>query len=380
MKKLIIISLTVALTAFAFSCSDKDVTSDLEKGDNRIEDSAVEQQPENETDVTAPAVGEPQLPEEPPPAQQDTSSRSILTGMPCSEDELYTRPIAVMINNNKVSLPQMGISNADIIYECDAEGGMTRMMALFSNWQMIPEIGSVRSARDYFVTLSHCHDAIFVHAGGSPSAYTRIAELDTDNIDGVNMNYLPSKTFYRDSDRIVNNGYEHSMMTGGSKIYRASNVLEYGSNHRDGFKSYAFKRSSTPIDGAIDATMLSLKHSSYITVDFEYDNKNKVWLKSSFGSPHVDGENGEQLKFENVIVLFVSQEVVDDEGRLDIDITSGGKGYYFTEGGYTEIQWKASTDGAPFSFTVSGEELLLNPGKTHITLFNKSHTNDVKIS
>ena len=41
------------------------------------------------------------------------------------------RPMGVMIENHLDSRPQSGLSRADIIYEAVAEGGITRLLALF---------------------------------------------------------------------------------------------------------------------------------------------------------------------------------------------------------------------------------------------------------
>lgn len=46
-----------------------------------------------------------------------------LTGEPLSSKPANTRPFAVMINNIVFAQPQVGISNADMIYEIPAEDG-----------------------------------------------------------------------------------------------------------------------------------------------------------------------------------------------------------------------------------------------------------------
>ena len=61
-----------------------------------------------------------------------------------------SRPYAVMINNIKEARPlQSGLQDAYIIYEIIAEGGVTRLLALFHDTNT-ERIGSVRSARHYF--------------------------------------------------------------------------------------------------------------------------------------------------------------------------------------------------------------------------------------
>ena len=63
---------------------------------------------------------------------------NYLTGMPFAEGADKTaRPIAVMINNLKIAHPQSGLTNADIIYEAVTEGGITRLMAVYSDIEKI---------------------------------------------------------------------------------------------------------------------------------------------------------------------------------------------------------------------------------------------------
>ena len=64
-----------------------------------------------------------------------------------------------MIENHADSRPQSGLSNADVVYEANSEGGITRLMGIFycnavggvgSNY----DVGPVRSARTYFLDLA----------------------------------------------------------------------------------------------------------------------------------------------------------------------------------------------------------------------------------
>src|SRR3989344_6778160 len=62
------------------------------------------------------------------------------------------RPLGIMVQNNSEARPQSGLSSADIIYEVVAEGGITRFLTIF--YCQNPKIvGSVRSARVYYITL-----------------------------------------------------------------------------------------------------------------------------------------------------------------------------------------------------------------------------------
>lgn len=330
----------------------------------------------DEVEVVLPEVEEIPPQEEPEEIIDPNAVPSLFTRLPIDKSKELGRPIAVMINNHKASLPQEAISFADIVFECDAEGGMTRLMAIIQDWQELSAIGTVRSARDYFIELATYFDAIFVHAGGSPSAYQKIKDCDVDNIDGVNMYTLPSKTFYRDSNRLKN-GYEHSMMTSGEKLKKAIDGEGYRTTLADSFACpLAFSDTDFVLDGE-KGESITLTHSLYITVDFQYDEKTNKYFKSSYGKPHVDAINDEQISFENLLVLFVREKVLDEEGRIDVALADGGDGYYLFGGKYVKVEW--SIINGTFNFTSGGESLKLAKGKTHITFFSKNQKDKINI-
>ena len=80
------------------------------------------------------------------------------------------RPVAVMINNISIAQKvQTGVNDADIVYETEVEGGITRLMAVYQDVSKVSQIGSVRSARYPYVDLALGHDAIYVHHGQDPT-------------------------------------------------------------------------------------------------------------------------------------------------------------------------------------------------------------------
>jgi len=61
---------------------------------------------------------------------KDGKVKSYLTGKWVDEAIGTKRPIAVMLNNIMVAVPQSGIENADIVYETPVEGGITRLIGI----------------------------------------------------------------------------------------------------------------------------------------------------------------------------------------------------------------------------------------------------------
>ncbi len=92
-----------------------------------------------------------------------------LTGLKTEQKLAKRRPIAVAVNNHPKARPQSGLSKADVVIEALAEGRITRFLAIFQS-EMPETVGPVRSAREYFVTLSGGFNSIFVHHGWSPGA------------------------------------------------------------------------------------------------------------------------------------------------------------------------------------------------------------------
>lgn len=76
----------------------------------------------------APAENEPVVPEEP----EKIAYTAPLTGLPVDKPA-SARPLAVMINNAPTARPQSGLSQADIVYEVLAEGGITRLIGIFQS-------------------------------------------------------------------------------------------------------------------------------------------------------------------------------------------------------------------------------------------------------
>ncbi len=290
-----------------------------------------------------------------------------LTGLETTEELADIRPVAIMINNIKKATPQQGISHADIVYEVLAEGGITRLLCLFTDYANLPETGSVRSARDYYIDLSDAHDAIYVHCGTSPQADSVLAARKTENMNGIFF----GTPFYRNQWRLKNMGTEHSLMTTGELLVKGIEQKGYRTQS-DAKQPLTFALEETPIENGTPADYASLEFSYYATSEFEYNSELGVYMKKQYGTEHIDSNNNEQLSFENVVMLYCTQGMIkgDTAGRLYVNFFGDGEGYYMTDGAYKKIKWHKETRTTPYTlYEEDGEtELVLNPGKTYIAI------------
>ena len=296
-----------------------------------------------------------------------------LTGLPTLYDITKKRPVSIIVNNIDVSLPQEGISQADVLYECLAEGGITRLLCLITDYSKIGEIGSIRSVRDYYLDFVQNHDAILVHAGGSPDGYAGIKERDIDNVDGVNN--PPPNVFYRNQERRQSMGYENSLMSDGQKIVSGIVYLKYRTNIKDGFNSpldFVKYGTSADMSNGQAAEHVYIPFSTYEIVDMVYNAETGLYDRSQFdGVPHVDSETGEQLSFKNIFILFCDSGLVpgDDKDRIYVGTTGSDTCYYITDGKAIEVKWSKETRDSEIVFThLDGTPLEINRGKTYIAV------------
>ena len=305
---------------------------------------------------------------EPEPETYIPAGTNPLTGLPMEPEYEANRPVAVMFNNLKAAQPQLGVSQADIIYEVPAEGGITRMLGVFQSLEGVGILGSIRSSRPYYLELALGHDALYVHAGGSPEAYQDIPAWGVDNMDGVNGG-SDAKIFWRDAERRKTMDYEHTLVTSGEKI-QAYMEEHFRTEHKEGY-SYvqAFSEDGTPVGGAA-AEKVSVKFSNYKTGTFTYDAATGTYLASQYGGPYTDGDTGAQVSATNLLVLKTTTKVLDSVGRLSVNLTAG-EGTYFCGGKAVPIQWSKADRNSQFIYTLTDSTpLTMGRGSSYVCIID----------
>ncbi|WP_422444154.1 DUF3048 domain-containing protein [Thermoanaerobacterium sp. DL9XJH110] len=334
----ILLILTALMLIMPAGCGKKE--SGVQTGDEKL-------------DGSAPAgVNEKQRETGEPPASM---VKNPLTGLDMDAEFENRRPMAVMVENEAGARPQSGLDKADVVYEILAEGGITRFLAIYLGKQC-EEIGPVRSARPYFVDYATEYDGIYVHYGASPQAYADLKKLNVDAIDGI----YDGVTFWRDKSR----SKPHNAYTSTERILKTSEKRGFLKTTR--LKVWNFTDESTPSNGQ-ELRSFNLKYFNNYYVGYAYDPSRKVYKRFINGKPHTDRRTGETLLVKNIIVQFADSKVIDEVGRMDIKTTGSGKGYYISEGFFTEIRWQKGSRVGRTKYTLAdGTELRINPGNTWI--------------
>lgn len=276
-----------------------------------------------------------------------------------------TRPFAVMINNlSTARVYHTGLQNAYLVYEIVVEGGITRYMALFKD--NYPEVvGSVRSARHYYLDYALENDAYYVHWGWSPQAEEDIKTLGVNNISGLTY----SKPYFFRQDLPISS--EHRGFVNLKEMTKLVSKIGY---RADTNKPLLLKYSVEDVDlssheDGISATKIDLKYSGSFVTNYVYDSNEKVYKQFVNDKEHTDYETKKQYTVKNIITYQVSNEGIadDNKGRQDLDNVGTGKGYFITDGKAMPITWekKSRTEQTVYKY-LDGTEITVNDGNTWI--------------
>lgn len=293
-----------------------------------------------------------------------------LTGLDdLSEEAKGKRPVAIMINNVKASLPQYGIAGADLMFECLVEGGITRMMAVFADYTKIPDVCSVRSCRYYFPVLAQGLDAYYICFGCNPTLGKQaLIKTGIDYIDG-NEDY-DTDLFGRDPARLQRYKREHTAFVKGANIPSFMESHKIRTDYADRKDDYIFKfRAPKEVsDTPCETVRLNFSKTYYST--FTYDKDAKAYKKTHCGNPHMDTAANKQLQFTNVLILKTNVELFQGGPLVRID-WSEGTGYYLSYGTMREIKWHKKNYDAPIVVTnPNGKEIQINEGNSYIGFVN----------
>ena len=355
-KRLLIAAAAVSMLLSFGACSSVPAAKQVESVETENITVESETQTETETEVS----------EDVPEGMM----RSYLTGELIPVEEGQKRPFAIMINNIQDSLPQSGIKYADMVYEAQVEGGITRLMAVYGDPTGVEKIGSIRSARHYYIDFARDNDAIYVHFGQSKYAEARIATESIKTISGLSA--YGTQVFYRSTDRNA----PHNVYTTDEMLEKGVELTDNERNHPDTYKGHLkFSSMDYAPDGGVDADKVSIPFDS--KPYFEYNTTDGLYYRYQYGEKHIDRETDEQLAFKNIIIQYVAEKSISKEDHQDLTLTGKGNGYFITHGKAVEITWKRDSDkDVTRYYDKDGNEIELNIGKT----FFEYVSNDKKVT
>lgn len=273
------------------------------------------------------------------------------------------RPIAIMIDNHNGAWPQIGLQKAYMVYEIIAEGGETRLMALFKGVDL-EEIGPVRSARHYFLDYAMENDAIYVHFGESPQADSDIKKYSINEIDGIAED---GTTFWRIKDKSA----PHNAVTSTTKLLTSAKNKRYKTTSKtESVLNYV--TDEVKLEEGQIALSVTVPHSQLQTVKYFYDEENQVYERYARGEKQTDGETGKVITTKNIIITFCDNYDLPDtenKGRQGLKNIGTFDGYYITNGKAIKIKCIKNDRQEQTKYQdLNGNEIKVNDGNTFVNI------------
>lgn len=268
--------------------------------------------------------------------------------------------IAAKVDDTANARPQIGIEAADVVYIEQAEGGLTRLIAVYASQK--PEIGPVRSVRASDPELLAQYGPIaIVASGGAGHALEAVA-----NSSLVDAQYgtVPA-AYYRSSSRYA----PYNVIT---NLTTLSGLVQAGGPKGVGFQWAA-------ADPRVGAAPLATRMDTAVgstPVAFEWDPALSRYVRVIAGARQ-SAASGAPVATPNVIVQFCA--VAADYDDVDVNgspssytqTVGGGRAVLLRDGHAVEGSWSRASLDAPTTYAdAAGQPLLLSPGGVWVVLAN----------
>ncbi|MDP1803666.1 MAG: DUF3048 domain-containing protein, partial [Acidimicrobiales bacterium] len=271
--------------------------------------------------------------------------------------------LVVKIDNSEpAARPQVGLNEADVVYEERVEGSVTRLLAVFHSQDSVP-VGPVRSARTSDIAIvSALNRPFFAWSGANPTFARRIRAA---NLVDAGWDALVGEYFREPTRR----GPHNLMLRSTATIQALPADGSAPPPPLFEFRADGEEPAHLSAVGGVHVTYGSSGGAA--PVDYRWNGTG--WARFQAGTPHVDVA-GVQVAPANVIIQFVPYaptDVADQFGKLipEAQLVGEGDVWVLTAGGLVEGRWHKPSLEAVTTFTdVDGNPIRLTPGRTWVAL------------
>ncbi|MEW6580221.1 MAG: DUF3048 domain-containing protein [Chloroflexota bacterium] len=265
-----------------------------------------------------------------------------LTGLPYpSEEARNRRNLIIKVSNfPEVVRPQSGLDKADIVFEYEVEGAVTRFAAIYRS-QGAEKVGSIRSARLLDLELVDMFQALLAYSGANDWIYNYILASDwkwralTPQM-GVNC-----PPFCRVPEE--GKAFEHTLFGNTFEMWDVAEERQIN----EGLLVRGLAFSDVPDPGGKPAQDIFVDYwSPRQDTRWQYNPADGRYYRWNNGLPHVDAVTGAQLAADNVVIL--EAEHIDRPDILDSEVSGvvietvlwgRGRAWLFRDGQWYEGIW-----------------------------------------
>jgi hypothetical protein len=255
-------------------------------------------------------------------------------------------PAIIQVPNDSEAWDQSGLQAADIVWEYLAEGGITRLTAMYNNAPDL--IGPMRSARFISLKLGRHYKGLLFQSGESAATQARAAQDPTPQFfDVIGYQFRAGPPRYAPDN----------LMIKGPLVKAAED------NYFSGIPTFAIPKVRPVLPAGTAATSINVdEHYSVYT----YDAATGTYRKSELGHPYSDASLGQPLRIEMLITLHTRETLLnvgDGHGSLihDYDLDSGGRIEVNYKGMVYGGTWSSTDSHGPLTFTLDGGQVVTLP-------------------
>jgi hypothetical protein len=284
-----------------------------------------------------------------------------LTGRLVSPQLAARHPIAVMVDDHWAARPQSGFTEASVVWQAPAEGGIPRYMMIFAEGNPT-SVGPVRSARVYFVQWAGEWKAAYVHVGGSPQAMALLRAKGRGQLVYDADQYRWGAYLWRTKDRVS----PHNVYTDGKRLRALA--AKVGAAPLAAPKPVWTFRPDAALELRPSGARIDVAYS-YGAFSYRYDRQSNTWRRSVNGKLQKDRATGAVVAPKNVVVMEVAFGSLGagQKGRLEAANVGSGRAWIATNGIIVRGTWKKVSAASPTRFfDGAGKAVPLTVGQTFV--------------
>ncbi len=309
-----------------------------------------------------------------------------LTGLPYPSDAARSRRnLIIKVSNWPPRVrPQHGVNAADVVYEYEAEGGVTRFAAIYRS-QAPQQVGSIRSARLLDIELIRMYAALLAYSGTSEPIRQIYINADYRNrLLSPSLGHDCERAGFCRDETYAHRGYEHTLFANAQQLWDLAARL----NVNQGYRALGFHFALQADAGGDTAHDTYTNWYNRTDARWQYDDASRIYLRYADGAPHIDATDRQQLWADNLIYLQVLHFPRPDlfppgspDESEEVVLQGQGNALVLREGRLYSGFWRRLSlrngDALELVHT-DGTPIALKPGRSWITIMR--NLNQLEIS
>jgi Protein of unknown function (DUF3048) N-terminal domain/Protein of unknown function (DUF3048) C-terminal domain len=271
-------------------------------------------------------------------------------------------PLMIQVENLWAARPQSGLAQADVVYEYQTEGGISRFTAIYFH---VPggRVGPVRSARLVTIKLLRVYGGTLLYSGGTVYVSTLLGRSGLRQFDETRA----AGTLFRVSGRDA----PHNLYTDSGHLA----AFQQRIGQTVGYQLWARTALTSLPAGSSPLRSFQVPLSQYERPIFTWDGYSGHYTRTEPDTGILtDANSGVPWRPSTIAILqtpvTVGPEVEDPSGAhgLDFGLIGSGAGQLAMGGRLYPIRWTQGASGPPQFTLASGQPAPVAPGQMLIEL------------